>query len=181
MAVTHFLHPFARPAKDDFLSIARGQGALVYDADGKEYVDAMAALWYANLGYGRADIADAAATQLRTLHAYSCFDPFTNPPADALAEGLAAVAPMAEARVFFTSSGSEAVDSALKLARIAHVQAGHPERTIVLSRGKAYHGVTYGGMSAQGLPLNQAGFGPLLADIVNLPQHDLEAMASYFA
>ncbi len=181
MAVDRFLHPFARPAKDDFVSIVRGEGAMVYDGAGNAYVDAMASLWYCNIGHGRADMADAVAKQVRTLEAYSCFDPFTNPPADELADLLATWAPVADPRVFFTSSGSEAVDSAIKLARIAQVQAGHPERTLIVSRTFGYHGVTYGGLSAQGLPPNQAGFGPLLPDFVNLPNHDLEAMANLFA
>jgi adenosylmethionine-8-amino-7-oxononanoate aminotransferase len=181
MAVPAFLHPFARPAKDDFVSIVRGDGALVWDADGREYVDAMASLWYVNVGHGRASVAHAVAEQLRTLAAYSCFDPFTNPQADALAERLVALAPMPDARVFLTGSGSEAVDSAIKLARVAQVQAGHPERTMVISRTFAYHGVTYGGLSAQGLPPNQAGFGPLLEGFVNVPNHDLEAVANALA
>ena len=181
MATSPFLHPFARPAKDDFISIVRGRGALVYDADGRAYVDGMASLWYSNIGHGRGEMADAVAAQIRTLEAYSCFDPFTNPPADELADLLATWSPLPGTRVFFTSSGSEAVDSAIKLARIAHVQAGHPERTKVVSRTFGYHGVTYGGLSAQGLPPNQAGFGPLLEGFVNLPNNDLEAMANLFA
>jgi adenosylmethionine-8-amino-7-oxononanoate aminotransferase len=94
---------------------------------------------------------------------------------------LVDLAPVPGSRVFFTSSGSEAVDSAMKLARIAHVQAGHPERTLVLSRDRAYHGVTYGGTSAQGLPLNRQGFGPFVDDVVNLPADDIEAWASFLA
>jgi putrescine---pyruvate transaminase len=182
MPAPRFLHPFARPAKDDFVSIVRGDGALVYDAAGREYVDAMASLWYVNVGHGRAEIADATARQIKELAAYSCFDPFTNPVADALADRLAALAtPVDDPRIFLTSSGSEAVDSAIKISRIAQVQAGHPERTKVISRSFAYHGVTYGGLSAQGLPPNQAGFGPLLEGFVNVPNHDLEAVANALA
>lgn len=179
MALPSFLHPFARPAKDDFLSIVRGEGALVFDAEGNEYVDAMASLWYCTVGHGRAEIAEATAVQLRTLAAYSCFDPFTNPVADALCDRLAGLATAVDdPRIFLTSSGSEAVDSAIKLARVAQVQAGHPERTKVISRVFGYHGVTYGGLSAQGLPPNQAGFGPLLEGFVNVPSNDLEAVAN---
>jgi adenosylmethionine-8-amino-7-oxononanoate aminotransferase len=181
MAVPRFLHPYARPARERFVTIARGQGALVFDADGKEYVDAMASLWYQNVGYGRAEIADAVAAQLRVLPAYNAFDPFTNEPADRLAERLCALGPLDDSRVFFTCDGSEAVDSAIKLARIAHVQAGHPERTLIVSRSFAYHGVTYGGLTAQGLPANQSGFGPLLPDFMNLPSDDIEAMGRVFA
>jgi adenosylmethionine-8-amino-7-oxononanoate aminotransferase len=178
---TAFLHPFARPASDDFVSIVRGEGALVFDDAGKEYVDAMGSLWYANVGHGRAEIADAAAAQMRKLASYSCFEPFTNEPAEQIAARIKGIAPMDDARVFLTSSGSEAVDSAIKLARIAQVQAGHPERTVIVSRLRAYHGITYGGLSAQGLPLNQAGFGTLLPGFVNLPADDSEAFATFLA
>jgi adenosylmethionine-8-amino-7-oxononanoate aminotransferase len=181
MAVPRFLHPYARPARERFVTIVRGEGARVYDDDGKEYVDGMASLWYMNVGYGRGEIADAVSAQLRVLPAYNAFDPFTNEPADRLAERLSSLAPVDDSRIFFTCDGSEAVDSAIKLARIAQVQAGHPERTLIVSRGFAYHGVTYGGLTAQGLPANQAGFGPLLPDFVNLPSDDIEAMARLFA
>jgi len=181
MAVSRFLHPFARPASESFVSIVRGDGALVFDADGRDYVDAMASLWYCNIGHGRGDMADAIAAQVRTLAAYSTFDPFTNPMAEAVSEKIASIAPVDDPRVFLTNSGSEAVDTAIKLARIAHVQAGHPERHLVLSRARAYHGSTYGGLSAQGLPLNQAGFGALLPGFINLPGDDLEAMSTTLA
>jgi adenosylmethionine-8-amino-7-oxononanoate aminotransferase len=181
MAVSRFLHPYARPTRTDFVTIVRGEGARVYDAAGKEYVDGMASLWYMNVGYGRDEIVDAIAEQMRRLPAYNTFDPFTTEPAERLADRLASLAPVDDPRLFLTCDGSEAVDSAIKLARIAHVQAGHPERTLIVSRGLAYHGVTYGGLTAQGLPANQAGFGPLVPDFVNLPQNDLEAMATLFA
>ncbi|HET9602140.1 MAG TPA: aminotransferase class III-fold pyridoxal phosphate-dependent enzyme [Acidimicrobiales bacterium] len=178
-----FLHPFARPARpaDEYVTITGGAGAEVWDRDGRRFIDGMASLWYCNVGYGRVEIADAVHAQLCRLAAFSCFDPFTNEPADELAELIAGLAPTPESRVFFTSSGSEAVDSAIKLARIAQVQAGHPERSLILSRARAYHGVTYGGMTAQGLPLNREGFGPYVAGMVNLPADDLEAWARYMA
>ena len=83
-----FLHPFARPTRDRFITLTRGDGARVWDADGKEYVDGMASLWYCAIGHGRAEMAEAIAAQAGTLAAYSCFDPFTNAPADELAEKL---------------------------------------------------------------------------------------------
>ena len=176
-----FLHPFASPSATSFVNIASGRGAVLTTTDGHQLIDAMASLWYCAVGHGRAEIAEAAAAQMTTLAAYSCFDPFTNEPAEALAERIAGYAPFDDARVFFTSSGSEAVDTALKLSRIAHVQAGQPERTLVISRDRAYHGVTYGGMSAQGLAPNKAGFGPLLPDVVQVGGDDLEAMATLMA
>lgn len=178
-----FLHPYARPTRpdDQYVRVVRGEGVRVWDDKGREYVDGMASLWYANVGYGRREIADAVAAQMRDIAAFHCFEPFTNVPAEQVAERVASLAPFADGRVFLTSSGSEAVDSAIKLARIAHVRAGHPERTLIVSRGRAYHGVTYGGLSAQGLPLNQEGYGPLVGDMVNLPPDDLEAMAELMA
>ena len=178
---TAFLHPFARPAADEFITIVRGEGALVFDDAGKEYVDGMGSLWYANVGHGRHEIADAAAAQMKQLAAYSCFDPFTNEPTETLAARIRDISPVDDPRVFFTSSGSEAVDSVIKIARIAQVQAGHPERQLIVSRLRGYHGITYGGLSAQGLPLNQAGFGPLLPGFVNLPADDSEAFATFLA
>ena len=176
-----FLHPFARPAAEEFITIVRGDGALVFDDTGKEYVDGMGSLWYANIGHGRVEMADAIAAQARTLAAYHCFDPFTNVPSEQLAARLRDLAPIDDGRVFLTGSGSESVDTAIKLARIAHAQAGHPERQLIVSRQRAYHGVTYGGLSAQGLPLNQAGFGTLLPDFVNLPADDSEVFATFLA
>src|SRR5665213_2610873 len=125
------LHPFA------------GSGAEVTDAKGNVYVDALGSLWYCNVGHGRPEIAEAIAAQMRSLEVFHTFDRFTNPRADELADRLVALAPLPDARVFLTSGGSEAVDTALKLARIAQAQAGHPERSVVVSRTPSYHGVTY--------------------------------------
>jgi adenosylmethionine-8-amino-7-oxononanoate aminotransferase len=181
MAPSRFLHPFASPAKDDFLRIVRGDGATVYDDRGNAYVDAMASLWYANVGHGRADMAEAIARQARRLENYNTFDPFTNEPAETLAEMIAVRSPHPDGRVFFTSSGSEAVDSAIKLARLYFHLLGQPERYRVISRGQGYHGVTYGGVSAQGLPPNRVGWGPLLDGFHQVGQHDIEAVRALFA
>jgi putrescine aminotransferase len=172
-----FLHPFSSPTRSDFISIVRGEGATIWDADGREYVDAMASLWYCAVGHGRVEIADAVARQLGTVAAYSCFEPFTNGPADALAERVAGLTPMEGARVFFCDSGSEAIDTAMKLARLTHALSGHPERTLVISRERGYHGVNYGGTSAQGIALNRAGWGPLVPDVIQVPSDDVEALA----
>ena len=172
-----FLHPFAKPTKDNFIKLVRGQGALVWDDKGNELVDGMASLWYCAVGHGRKEIADAVAKQITTLEAYSTFDPFTSEPVEQLAAKLVSLCPMPDARVFFCGSGSEAVDSAMKLARLAHVQAGHPERTLLISRMRGYHGTNYGGTSAQGLPLNKVGYGPLVPDVEQVASDDLEAMS----
>lgn len=171
-----FLHPFARPAADSFVNIVEGDGAVVRDDSGREYIDAMASLWYCNVGHGRREIADAVAEQLSSLDAFHAYEIFTNPPADALASELAEIAPGAGFRVFFTGSGSESVDTAIKLARSAHSLAGRPSRRLVVSRTPSYHGVTYGGLAATGLPANQAHFGAMLADVVQVGYDDAAAV-----
>ncbi len=179
-SLSPFLHAFARPAAkpNDFVTLVRGEGALVFDREGKSYVDGLASLWYCQVGHGRKEIADAVQAQMSQLETYSTFDMFTNEPAERLAAEVVDLAPMPNARVFLTSGGSESVDTAMKLARIAQHQAGHPERTVIISRVQSYHGVNYGGLSATGLPLNRAGYGEMLADVVQVPQHDLDALGA---
>ncbi len=116
------------------------------------------------------------ADQMRRLDVFHTFDRFTNPAAEALAERLAGLAPMPDARVFLASGGSEAVETAVKLARAAQVCAGHPERTVIVSRVPSYHGVTYAAMTATGLPANQEAFGPLVPDMVAVPFDDAGAL-----
>ena len=176
--VSAFLHPFAKPTRNDFRTLVRGQGAVVYDNQGHQYIDGMASLWYCAVGHGRTDMAESIARQAGTLAAYSTFDPFTNEPAELLAEKITAIGPMPDSRIFFTSSGSESVDTAMKLARLAHVQSGHPERSLIISRQRGYHGTTYGGTSAQGIPPNREGYGPLVGDVEQVPADDIEAIAT---
>ncbi len=180
---SRFLHPFAPPSKpgDAFVEVVRGSGATIWDADGNEYVDAMSALWFAHVGYGRPEVVEAIADQAARLHTYHCFDPFTNGPAEELAGRIAAIAPVEDPRVFLTSSGSEAIDTAVKLARAAQIRAGHPDRALVVSLTGGFHGTNLGGTSAQGIPANQEGFGPLGAGFVTVAGHDVEAMATLFA
>jgi putrescine---pyruvate transaminase len=180
VARTAFLHPFTRPAAEDFLCIIRGSGARVWDDQGRDYVDAMASLWYCAVGHGRREISDAIADQLARIAAYHTFERFTNEPTELLCERLAATAPFPDARVFLTSSGSEAVDTAIKLVRLRNQLAGDGRRTVVISRQPSYHGVTYGGTTLTGLPANQVGFGPLLPDVVQVPRADLAAARAAF-
>ncbi|MEM9609902.1 MAG: aminotransferase class III-fold pyridoxal phosphate-dependent enzyme [Actinomycetota bacterium] len=179
--VGRFLHPFTSPSRTEHLRVVRGEGSLIFDDTGKEYVDAMAALWFANVGYGRQEVVDAIATQAARLHTYHAFDPFTMDPADELAERIAAIGPVDDPRVFFTCSGSEAIDTAIKLARAAHQRAGDGDRQIVVSRGSGYHGTNLGGTSAQGLDANKIGWGDLAPHFVQVPSHDIEAMSRLFA
>jgi len=176
-----FLHPFAKPSRETFIRIVRGEGALLWDDRGRDLVDGMASLWYCAIGHGRAEMADAVAAQIRTLESYSCFDPFTTAPAEQLAEELREIGPIPGARVFLTGSGSESVDTAMKFARIAHVQAGQGHRKLIISRGRGYHGTAYGGTSAQGIAPNRENFGPFVDDVVQVPADDIEALASLMA
>jgi len=177
-----FLHPFAKPAAaaSSFTTMVRGEGALVWDVDGRRYIDAMASLWHCNIGHGRAEVAEAVAVQIGALETYHCFDRFSNAPADELADRLVQLAPVANSRVFLTSGGSEAVDSAIKLARLAQALSGHPDRTMIVSRTPSYHGVAYGGMTLTGLPNNRAHFGPGMGGAVQVPKDDLDAVRAVF-
>jgi len=180
VAVSPFLHPFAKPAAEDFITIVRGEGAAVFDAAGRRYVDALASLWYCNVGHARPEIADAVDAQLRTLENYNTFDIFTNEPAEQIAATISALSPVPDARVFLTSSGSEAVDTALKLARMTFTRLGQPDRHVLVGRQHAYHGVNYGGVSVQGLPLNKEGWGPLLGPTAQIDHDDLASAERLF-
>jgi putrescine---pyruvate transaminase len=183
MARPTFLHPFAKPAKDasGFISLVGGKGAVLWDRAGKQYIDGMASLWYCNAGHGQHRIVDAAKAQLDQLACYNTFDPWTNEPTELLADRIAGIAPFDGARVFFCCSGSEAVDTALKLARMAQARRGHPERQLVVSREGGYHGTNYGGTSAQGIPANQEGWGALVPGFTPTPANDVESVSRVFA
>jgi putrescine aminotransferase len=176
--VPAFLHAFSRPAatREAYVKIVRGDGAIVWDDLGNRYVDGLGSLWYCNVGHGRTEIIDAVHAQMQSLAAFHTFDRFTNEPAEELTTRLAALAPMPDARVFLTSGGSESVDTAIKLARLAHHVGGAPERHLIISRKPSYHGTSYGAMTATGLPLNQEGYGPLVPDMVQVPHDDLDAL-----
>ncbi len=178
MSIPSVLHPFAVPARpaEDYLEIVRGEGCRVWDLDGRGYLDGTASLWYCAAGHGRREIAEAITAQLGRLEAFHTFARFTNGPEQKLAEVLLSLEPIPDARVFFTCGGSEAIDSALKLARAGHKAAGDGGRTVVLSRHYAYHGVMLGGTSAGGLPANRDPFGTLLPDFFQVDRDSVEAM-----
>ena len=114
-----FWHPFAdmgAVARDEFI-IDRGEGPWVYDEAGTRYLDGTASLWYANLGHGRTEIADAVAAQMRKIEAYHTFADVSNRPAIEICEKLAERAPMPNAKVFLTSGGGDSIEVAAKLAR----------------------------------------------------------------
>jgi putrescine---pyruvate transaminase len=178
MAPPNVLHPFAAPARpaEEFLEIVRGEGCRVFDAEGRGYLDGTASLWYCAAGHGRREIIDAITAQLNEIESYHTFARFTNRAEDRLAEMLLDLEPIPDARVFFTCGGSEAIDTAIKLARAGHKAAGDAGRSVFLSRHYAYHGVMLGGTSAGGLPANRDPFGTLLPDFFQVDRDSVDAM-----
>ncbi len=177
------LHSFAPPAKAeaDFVNIVRGEGSLVWDDTGKDYVDGLANLWLCQVGHGRREIVDAVYEQMQRIETYNTFDPFTNGPAAQVAAMVAERSPHPDGRVFLGCSGSEAVDTALKIARQTQQRRGQAERQVVVRRTNGYHGTNFGGTSAQGIAPNREGWGDLVPHFVEVPNNDLEAMAQVFS
>ncbi len=147
-------------AEVDVPIIVRGEGCYVWDDKGNRYLDGLSSLFCSNLGHGRADIAQAGADQAQQLGYFSNWS-YTHPPAVELAARIAALAPGDLNRVFFTSGGSEAVESTLKLARAYHKATGNPNKTKVIAREIAYHGTSLGALSATGIPALRTPFEPL--------------------
>ena len=172
-------HPFAAMGKVDGheLVLVRGDGCRIWDAGGAEYLDATAGLWFANVGHGRAEIADAVAEQLRTLAAHHIFGDQANEPALALAQRLAERSPIPDAAVFFGSSGGEAVDAAAKIVRRYWALLGQSQRTVIVSRSHAYHGTNAYGTSLSGIPAIRDGYGMLIEDVAEVPYDDVNAVA----
>ena len=177
------LHPFSPPGmpEGDFVEIVRGEGSLVFDSNGREYVDAMANLWLCQVGHGRTEIIDAVTAQMHQMEAYNTFAPFTNGPAARVAEMIAERSPHPDGRVFLGCSGSDAVDTALKIARQVQQRRGQEGRQVIVKRTNGYHGTNFGGTSAQGIAPNREGWGDLAPHFVEVPHDDLEAAASVFA
>jgi 4-aminobutyrate---pyruvate transaminase len=157
-AVLHPYTPLHRLKQTGTLVIERGEGVYVYDTHGKPYIEGMSGLWCAGLGFGDAEMIDAATEQLRTLPYYHLFGAKGTEPAIELAEKLKEIAPVPISKVFFTSSGSEANDTQVKLAWYMNNALGRPNKKKIISRIKAYHGVTIMSASLTGLPYNHMGF-----------------------
>jgi putrescine aminotransferase len=169
--MAHVLHPHAivgRPTEP--LVFVRGSGATLWDTDGKEYVDGTCGLWQCAVGHGRAELAEAAAAQIRQLEFYASFWDFSNEPSIRLAARLAELAPVGLDHVFFTNGGTEGVETAIKLVRRAWDAHGSPDRDVILSRAGAYHGVGSASLAATGIPPLREGFDPLPPGFVLLSQ-----------
>jgi adenosylmethionine-8-amino-7-oxononanoate aminotransferase len=140
--------------------IVRGEGCYVYDQHGKRYLDGLSALYCVNIGHGRAELGEAAARQAKELGFYTNWS-YAHPPAIELAARIAALTPGDLNRVFFVSGGSEAVESAWKLAKAYHTATGEPRKHKLISRYLAYHGTSMGALTATGLPPLREPFEPL--------------------
>lgn len=151
----HHLHPFSNHASlrsGGARVIVKGDGSYIWDSEGHRILDGMAGLWTTNVGYGRAELADAARDQMLELPFYNTFFRTTHPPVIALARKLAELAPPHINQVFFGSSGSESNDTAIRLIRHYWALKGEPKRRIIISRKTAYHGSTIAAGSMGGMP-----------------------------
>lgn len=163
----HFT-PHRDLAESDIPVIVRGEGAYLWDADGKRYLDGLAGLFTVQVGHGRAELADAAARQIRRLSYFPLWS-HAHPTAIELSERLADSAPGELNRVFFTVSGGESVETAWKLAKQYFKLTGKPTKHKVISRFLAYHGTSQGALSITGVPGAKADFEPLVPSAIRVP------------
>jgi adenosylmethionine-8-amino-7-oxononanoate aminotransferase len=158
------------PAGASPIVIERGEGCHIWDTDGNRYLDALAALYCVNIGYGPyPEIAEAAREQLEKLPFFTNWVGFATPPALELTEKLSELVPIDVGRIFLVSGGSEAVEAALKVARQYHRLRGEPTRYKYITRRSAYHGTTMGAISINGSPALRSQFEPLLPGCLRAP------------
>jgi putrescine---pyruvate transaminase len=163
------LHPLHHP--DDHrqpLVIVEGRGAMLHTADGREYIDGLSGLWNVNVGHGRGELADAAAAQMRRIAFASAYIGQTNEPAVRLAQKIVGHAYGNSSAVYFTTAGAESNESAFKFARYYWKIKDKPNKTKIISRTHAYHGVTMAAMSATGMAAYHRMFGPLVPGFVQV-------------
>jgi putrescine---pyruvate transaminase len=166
----YLVHPLHHP--DDHrqpLVVVEGKGAMLYDADGRGYIDGLSGLWNVNVGHGRGELADAAAAQMRRIAFASSYIGATNEPAVRLAEKIVGHAYPSSAAVYFTTAGAESNESAFKFARYYWKVQDKPGKTKIISRIHAYHGVTMAAMSATGMAAYHKMFGPLIPGFIQVP------------
>jgi adenosylmethionine-8-amino-7-oxononanoate aminotransferase len=176
---TSLWHPFADMASvrgGEFV-ISRGEGVWLFDESGRRYLDGSASLWYCNVGHGRSEIADAVAAQMRELEAWSIFGAYATPPALELADALAERSSIDGAKIFFTTGGGDAIDTAAKFARLYWQVLGQPNRLHIISRTNGYHGTMAFGTSIGGMEGVRAGYGPLVPSTSQVDWDSPEALA----
>jgi putrescine aminotransferase len=166
----HLVHPLQHPSDHQRpVVLVKGEGAMLTDIEGNSYLDGLSSLWNVNIGHGRAELADAAARQMRELAFANNYAGYTNVPAATLATRLVAASYPNMAAVYFTTSGAESNESALKTARFYWKRHGRPEKVKFISRVHGYHGVTFAAMSATGIPAYHKAFAPLMPDFIQAP------------
>ena len=169
----HYLHPFTdykELGQRGSRIITRADGVYIYDADGNRILDGMSGLWCVNVGYGREELVQAAARQLRELPYYNSFFQCASPPSIELSHMLKDITQPQFKRTFFTSSGSESIDTAIRLVRRYWELEGQPERQVIISRTNAYHGSTVAGASLGGMKTMHSQAGRPLPDIEHIEQ-----------
>ena len=161
-------HVFARRLDRPLPEAVRAEGVYIEDASGKRYLDASGGAIVVNVGHGRREIADAVSGQISACY-YAHPTMFTTPAVEKLADVLSGLAPEGISRFYFVSSGSEAVETAIKLARQIHLEAGRAQRYRLISRWKSYHGLTMGALSAMGRTVFRTPYAPMLTDVTHIP------------
>jgi adenosylmethionine-8-amino-7-oxononanoate aminotransferase len=164
-----------RDVLHDRIVIDRAEGAHVFDREQRRLLDVGSGLWHCNVGHARPEIAEAAKAQILTLETYHTFGRLANRPALELADRLAAIAPLTQTKVFFTSGGSDSVDTAAKLVRRFWVESGKPEKNLIVTREGGYHGMHAYGTSLAGIDVNRQGYGSpsLVPDTARVPTNEL--------
>ncbi len=175
---SHLVHGYGTPGGDAQPAIfVEGRGMRLIDAEGNEWIDAMAGLWNVAIGYGRAELAEPVAEVISRLGFVSSFGPNGHAPGARLAAKLASITQPEMNRFFFTGGGSDANETAIKLARYTHAARGAPEKTKVIARHLSYHGVTMGALSATGDDIYWRSFGPRLEGFSYIDQPNAEGAA----
>jgi putrescine aminotransferase len=159
------------------ITIVRGEGSTVWDDQGNALLDVAASLWYCNIGHGRRE-ADAAAAQMSGLETFQTYERYTTPPPEELASRVAGLLPLTGSKVFFTSGGGEAIDTAAKLSRAYWTAVGQPDKRVLVSRQFAYHGSNAYGTALGGIPALVETYGRLVPDVEQVPWDDAEALAA---
>jgi putrescine---pyruvate transaminase len=165
----HLFHPLHHPADHQSPKVwVKGEGIYLWDAEGRQYIDGLACLWNVNVGHGRKELAEAAATQMAELEYCSSYAGATNIPATKLASKLASLAYPSLNTVYFTSGGAESNESAFKTARFYWKAMGTPDKVKIIARQHAYHGVTLAAMSATGMAPYWKMFEPRVPNFVHV-------------
>jgi adenosylmethionine-8-amino-7-oxononanoate aminotransferase len=161
--------------------VDRAEGVWIWDEAGSRYLDATGSLWFSNVGHGRREIADAVHAQLLKLDVYNTFNDYANRPALELADRLAGLAPVADARVFLGAGGGDGIEAAAKLARRYWTLVGRPGRTHLIGRADAFHGTHGFGTAIGGIEANREGLGPLVGDVSRVAYDSLDALEAEIA